>query len=370
MPPSDARMRKVVRTPAGSFLLGEMPRGCKLCTKGAKLVLFVTGLCRRGCFYCPLSEKRKGKDVVYANERPVKSPKEIIEEARAMGALGTGITGGDPALRFDRTLRYIRLLKRTFGPKHHIHMYCLDLTRAQLSRLEASGLDELRFHTWDSSPLERAMDYEICSGVELPAIPGKFEEIKRVLIRLDEIGCKFVNLNELEFSETNWRALKAHGFVLKHEESIAVKGSQELALKVLSWAKRNTRLNVHYCPSSLKDGVQLRNRLLRRAKRTARPYEVITPEGTLWLGIAYGKKELEKERRKLIREFGIPPSMVFFNRQRKRLEMPPELAEELAGKVGGLKFALVEEYPTWDRLQTLFLPLSHLRKEEETICVK
>ena len=357
-------MRKVSKTPAGSFVLGEMPRGCKLCIKGAKLVLFVTGLCRRGCFYCPLSEKRKGKDVIYANERPVKSAKEIIEEARAMGALGTGITGGDPAIRFDRTIRFIQLLKKTFGPRHHIHMYCLDLTRVQLSKLEKAGLDELRFHTWDPLPVERAMDYDICVGVELPAIPGKFEEIRRLLSTLDDLGCRFVNLNELEFSETNWQALKSRGFVLKHEESIAVKGSQELALKLLSWARRNTKLNIHYCPSSLKDGVQLRNRLLRRAKRTAKPYEVITPEGTLWLGVAYGE-ELEKKRRRLIQEFRIPPSMIFFNRERKRLEMPPELAEKLAESVDELEFALVEEYPTWDRLQTLFFPLQPFKKKRE-----
>jgi pyruvate formate-lyase activating enzyme-like uncharacterized protein len=355
----DARMRQVQKTSAGSFLLGEMPRGCKLCIKGAKLVLFVTGLCRRGCFYCPLSEKRRGKDVVFANERPVTSPQHVIEEAKAMGALGTGITGGDPAVRFRRTVEYIHLLKKTFGRKHHIHMYCMDFKRSQLRELKAVGVDELRFHTWDPDPVEKALELGINSGVELPALPGKFKQFAELLSELDKIGCRFVNLNELEFSETNWRALKARGFVLKQEESVAVKGSQELALKVLSWAKRNTRLNIHYCPSSLKDGVQLRNRLLRRARRTAKPYELITPDGTLWLGIAYGleKKELEEERKRLLKEFRIPRSMLCLNAERKRLEMPPELAEELAGKVEGLKFALVEEYPTWDRLQTLFLPL-------------
>jgi len=365
-------MRKIFKTPANSLVLGEMPPGCKLCIKGAKLVLFVTGLCRRKCFYCPLSEKRKGKDVVYANERPVRSAREIVEEARAMNALGTGITGGDPALRFRRTVGYIRMLKRTFGVKHHVHMYCIELTRRQMRILKAAGVDELRFHVWEPRSVERALEEGLHAGVELPAIPGKLKEIKDLLSQLDGIGCRFVNLNELEFSETNLHELKSRGFVLKTEESVAVKGSHELALKILSWARRHTRLNIHYCPSSLKDGVQLRNRLLRRARNTAKPYELITPDGTLWLGIAYGLggRELEEEKRRLVREFGIPLPLISLNREKGRLEMPPELAEELAGKVQNLEFALVEEYPTWDRLQTLFLPLKPFKEGEGAKCAE
>ena len=38
--------------------------------------------------------QRRGKDVVYADEQPVREMADILSEGRAIGALGTGITGG------------------------------------------------------------------------------------------------------------------------------------------------------------------------------------------------------------------------------------------------------------------------------------
>jgi pyruvate formate-lyase activating enzyme-like uncharacterized protein len=353
-------LRRVVRTAANSLLLGRMPKGCQLCTKGAKLVLFVTGVCGRGCYYCPISERRQGKDVTYANERPVKSERDIIKEAELIDALGTGLTGGDPSLRFGRVLRYIRLLKRRFGKNHHIHMYCgANLSIEQLRRLKRAGLDELRFHTWSAKPVERALKVGVQAGVEIPAIPGTFRRTTKLLRELDRIRCPFVNLNELEFSDTNLGELKARGFKIKSDESMAVKGSEEFARKVVSWAARNTRLNVHYCPSSLKDNVQLRNRLRRRAKNVARPHEAITEDGLLVKGVVYGLQDdkLAAVRRWLIKSYKIPKELVVIDWAKHRVEMAWQVAEWLAKLEPTLKFGLVEEYPTHDRLETMYVPL-------------
>jgi len=352
--------RRVVKTSAHSLLLGKMPLGCQLCIKGAKVVMFVTGLCNRGCFYCPLSEKRGGKDLPYANERPIRSTVDILEEAKSMDALGAGITGGDPRLRFDRVLRYLKLLKENFGKRHHVHMYCCgELSMTQLRALKRAGLDEIRFHTRSTKPVKMSLEAGLTAGVEIPAIPGSYKKIISFFSELDKIGCNFVNLNELEFSDTNLTELRARGFKLKSNSSMAAKGSEKEAIRLLKWAAKNTRLNIHYCPSSLKDTVQLRNRLKRKARNVARPHEVFTRDGLLVKGIIRGlaKKELLPVRSRLLRVYDIPPKLVMLDNRKNRIEIHWLVAKKLAKVEPNLSFALVEAYPTYDGLETTLIPL-------------
>ncbi|HEY6239189.1 MAG TPA: radical SAM protein, partial [Thermoplasmata archaeon] len=202
--------------PMASSYRGELSPACQQCREGRKLVLFVTGLCRFRCFYCPVSERRNQKDVTYANERVVTCDEDILEEARAIGAGGTGITGGDPLGEIDRTERYVRLLKKEFGPAHNIHLYTHEPNAEKLQRLARAGLDEFRLHIphylWGPlaadggayrAVLEAAPSWGLRRGVEIPVLPEKESELLSLLRALDGIGVDFVNLNELEFSETN-----------------------------------------------------------------------------------------------------------------------------------------------------------------------
>ena len=129
------------------------------------MVLFVTGNCFRDCFFCPISAARKNKDVVFANEQQVFSDADILKQAREMNAKGTGITGGEPLLEYDRVIHYITLLKNEFGKSHHIHLYTsMAPAETVLEGLAAAGLDEIRFHpphdVWanlDGSNYEKAL---------------------------------------------------------------------------------------------------------------------------------------------------------------------------------------------------------------------
>ena len=64
------------KTPYHSYKIGTLSKGCQLCVKGSKLVLFLTGLCPRSCYYCPISDKKYKKDVTYADEWPTNNIKK------------------------------------------------------------------------------------------------------------------------------------------------------------------------------------------------------------------------------------------------------------------------------------------------------
>ncbi len=334
------------------------------------MVLFVTGVCRFRCFYCPVSPNRNQKDVVYANERRVLTDADILEEARAIGAAGTGITGGDPLGVVDRVEHYVRLLKGEFGPSHHIHLYTHEPNPEKLERLARAGLDEFRLHIppylWGSLSgpgsayrrvLESAPAWGIRRGVEVPVLPEKEGELRRLLRALDAIGVDVVNLNELEFSETNETALAARGYRTDPENGWGVRGSRAVAERIV----REMRLGVpvHYCSSRFKDSVQLRERLRRRADRTAPPFAARTPDGTIVLGVveAGPENDLARWATRIARRLGIGPDDYRLDIGRRRVELAAEPLREVAGRLPWPAFE-VEVYPTADALEVERDPLN------------
>ncbi len=257
--------------------------GCTLCREGAKLVLFVTGRCDRDCWYCPLSAERKGVDRVFANDREVRTDEDLLAEARVMSALGTGVTGGDPLLAPERVARYCRLLKEAFGPDHQVHLYTGRApTRAEL--LPLVGLvDELRLHPphedWariletaypEAIREARALGFAI--GVEVPALPG-VEGLAPLLPLVD-----FFNINELEWGEANADGMRERGLTLADRVGNAIAGARDWAAPLLDFER------VRFCSSVFKDAVQLRGRMLRIARNTARPFDECTDDGTVVYG--------------------------------------------------------------------------------------
>lgn len=321
-------------------------------------MLLVTGSCSAGCFYCPLSEKKRGQDVIYANELQVSTDEDILAEAEAIQATGTGITGGEPLLVPERTARSIRLLKKHFGAGHHVHLYTAIMHRQAIERLIDAGLDEIRLHP-PASMWPRIEETELAStvrnlpipaGIEIPVLPDRGAETKHLLEVAADYDIDFVNLNELEFSATNYAALERRGYHIKSDTSNAVDGSEEMAYEIARW---DLSLPVHYCSSSFKDAVQLRRRLARRARNVARLYDVITDDGTLRRGVIEASSDALQELRQ---RFDIQPDMIAWNDEKQRVETAPSIAAWLAARVGYRCF-VVEEYPTADRLEVEREPL-------------
>ncbi|MCI4349492.1 MAG: radical SAM protein [Thermoplasmata archaeon] len=356
--------------PMASSYRGTLSPACTQCAEGKKMVLFVSGLCRFRCFYCPVSERRNQKDDTYANERRVTRDQDVLDEARAIGATGTGITGGDPLGVFDRTLHYVTLLKREFGPSHHIHLYTHEPNPEKLRQLAEAGLDEFRLHIphylWGPlatggdayrSVLEAAPEWGIRRGVEIPVLPEKERELRRLLRALDRIGVDFVNLNELEFSETNEGKMRGRGYALDRRGGWGVDGSRSVAERVV----RDLRLTmpVHYCSSRFKDGVQLKHRLLRRIERSSPSFAESTGEGTIVFGVVEGPAgtDLGRLGRRLARLARVRQGEYRVDAVRGRIELGVRPLRRIARGLDWPAFE-VEEYPTADALEVERTPLN------------
>ncbi len=334
------------------------------------MVLFVTGLCRFRCFYCPVSPTRNKKDVVYANERRVETDEDVLDEVRAIGASGTGITGGDPLGNPERVEHYIRLLKAEFGQDHHIHLYTHEPNVEKIRRLAAAGLDEVRLHIphylWGSlgsagaayrRVLEEAPSWGLRRGVEIPVLPEKETELRCLLRALADLGVDFVNLNELEFSETNEIAMRQRGYRLDPRNGWGVAGSRGTAERIV----REMRLSVpvHYCSSRFKDSVQLRQRLIRRAERTAPAFARRTGDGTIVYGVvdAPANANLRRLSARLVRLAELNPEDYEVDFERRRVTLAPARLRRVAARLPWPAF-VVEAYPTADALEVEREPLN------------
>lgn len=273
-----------------NYVVGIPSEGCRLCSLGSKMVLFITGMCDSNCFYCPIM-KEKRNDVIYANEQQIETIDQAIKEAHMISALGVGITGGDPSLTLDRVVEYILSLKKEFGEEFHCHLYTShSLTNEQFKQLFDAGLDEIRFHPPSLILTDRiqkaiinAKTYDWQVGIEIPVIPDKHDKIIRIIDFAIESNLSFVNLNEFEITEANIEKLNSLGYKVKTEISAAVEGSESLAKELLKKFKKSP-ITLHYCSARYKDGVQLKNRLIRRAENYAKEFDEITAEGLVVRG--------------------------------------------------------------------------------------
>ena len=105
--------------------------------------------------------------------------------------------------------------------------------------------------------------------VEMPVIPGTLSEMQELLVRLDDMGVRGVNLLEFCFPLCNAEAFRDRGFELRKHPfnylydywyggGVPVAGSEAEALELLAFAEREgLRLGIHYCSSDNKNTGQI-----------------------------------------------------------------------------------------------------------------
>lgn len=382
----------VSKTKYYSYVIGNLPKGCRLCVKGSKTVLFITGICNVHCFYCPISEQKHDKDVLYVNEWQIhfnkdltnKELKNIKKEIELCDSQGIGITGGDPLIKTERTVKIIKFLKKQFGKKFHMHLYTplKNINNKKLNKIYKAGLDEIRFHPviWDDKDWNKinfGLKYNWDIGVEIPIIPGYEKQTKKLIDFLNG-KIKFFNLNELEISDTNAQELVDKNYIPKDRISYGVLGSEQLAIKLMNYIiKKKYNFNVHYCTTTLKDKVQLAKRIKRRVKNIALKTDIITKDGMLKRGVIYLPElkpsfsyhnkinsikkiqknkiinQLKKSKFLLLKKLKIKNNELSIDEQKIRILTSQKIIKKYQKKIKKINLipALIEEYPTHDGME-------------------
>ena len=319
----------------------SIPKGCKYCLKGSKVVLFLNGICQKPyhcSWYCPISEERRGKNLTFADEIEIKTKEELLQEISAIKAQGMSITGGEPLseANFEKTVEYIKFIKAKKGKKFHIHLYTngIDFNESKAEILSLAGLDEIRFHParehW--SHIEKALNKKISVGAEVPVIPNKVNEeyLEELILYLEHVGADFINLNEFEYCFPNSQELKKRGFQLRKDSIASVLNSRETAFNLINKIASQVSIKMHFCTIKSKDHYQLKNRYLRRAKSIRLPYEVITEEGLLIFGQVEGeKKNLDKFFKYLISEFKISEELISYDLKNIKIPFYVSIKDQL-----------------------------------------
>jgi len=116
------------------FLLGEnllfketkpyhhqLSKGCKLCGVGTWSCLFMTNKCNARCFYCPAPQLHD--ELPATQSLTFETAEAYADYINFFNFKGVSFSGGEPLLFFDRTLHYLKKIRKMCSPDLYIWMY-------------------------------------------------------------------------------------------------------------------------------------------------------------------------------------------------------------------------------------------------------
>lgn len=258
-----------VRNDGKGFVWGEISPSCLHCRTGEKSETFIISLkCNRDCYFCA-NKNQQGYSESVSDVRDIKAEFDTVR-ARLGSLLSVGITGGEPLLFIDECISFIEHVKLA-DSSTQIRLYTNgDLANeAALSKLSDAGLDEIRFglkfdengtipeNLYDN--LKAAVKHINRTMIEMPVMPGSYDEMKIVMDRAEVTGVFSFNLLEFLFPWNNKESYSQKGFKIKRKPyrvlygydyagGLPVDGSEKECLRLLKYAAENNfKTGVHYC---------------------------------------------------------------------------------------------------------------------------
>ena len=258
-----------IRNDAKSIVINQLSPSCDACRTGKDSATFFISLrCHRDCFYC-FNPNQENYEYYLDHKRDVVAELEQYV-AHHVKLKHIALTGGEPLLYPDEAACFFEKAKTLF-PKSHTRLYTSGdhLNKALLEDLQKAGLQEIRIsirmhdsekalaHTFNQLALAKLFISNVM--VEMPVLPGTFEEMKAVLRKLEEIGIFSINLLEFCYPLSQPEEFRQRGFKIKarpfrvlynywYAGGLPIAGSEQVCLDLVEFAIREKlHIGVHYC---------------------------------------------------------------------------------------------------------------------------
>lgn len=264
-----------------SIVSGWQSKACVECTgKNGSETFSTTFKCHRDCYFC-FNHNQADYDTFFREGCPWEEGLERSARENQGKLACIGLTGGEPLLILDDSIRFLEMAAEAF-PGAHMRMYTSGdlLTEEAAIRLRDAGLQEIRFSVKDFDPedlqervlaaMELAKRYIPDVMVEMPIIPGTGDRMKWLFKRFDEIGIKGINMLEFCFPFCNWEEFDKRGLLIRnppfpimydygYSGGLPIAGSEELILELMLYGmEEGVSFGMHYCSLENKHRSEMR----------------------------------------------------------------------------------------------------------------
>ena len=239
----------------------QISKGCMICGLGTWSCLFITGKCNASCFYCPAPQLND--EVPTTQNLLFETPESYAEYINYFGFKGVSFSGGEPLLFFERTLQYLKQIRKKCSPDIYIWLYTNGISgdEQKFKKLASEGINEVRFDIgatgFKLDKLNAAKGIIPNLTIEIPAVPEEKEKLKQLLPKMIKTGVSNLNLHQLRLTKHNAPRLMKRNYTYIHVEQPVVLESELTALEILNYARKNNfDIGINYCSFYFKNRFQ------------------------------------------------------------------------------------------------------------------
>jgi len=265
---------------------GHLSPGCMICGQGTWSCLIIGSLCTAKCFFCP-QDRRITKD-----QQPTESgilfdnPEDYVDYLDKFKFKGVGFSGGEPLLKFEKIIAYIRKIRERLGKGIYLWIYTNGdlIDKNKLIILKEAGLNEIRLdiaaREYDLQAVELSSGIIDKVTVEIPAIPEDYEILKKCLPQMQAIGVAHLNLHQLFTSPYCYKQFINRQYTFLHQPEIAILESEMTALRLIKYnLDNNIGLAINYCSAIYKHRLQKKGYRERYQSFIKEEHEGLTESG-------------------------------------------------------------------------------------------